>query len=125
MGLWNKFISISLIKEIVSTLPKVYENAKNFWIGKNVAVIGPTASGKDAMFARLRNEEISSEHHQTRQPEKISNFLFEYTLPDGRTISFTFKKCQNVGGEKEHKESYWKDACNNADIIFYILYFRH
>lgn len=121
MSFWKKFISITLVKDILNYLPKAYEKAKSYWVGKNIAVIGPTASGKDAMFARLRNEEISTEHHQTRQPEKLPNFPFIYTLPDGTTINFTFKKCQNVGGEKEHKEFYWKEACHNADIIFYLI----
>jgi len=122
MASWfSKLISVSVIKDIIKIFPDGWNKTREWWRGKNIAIIGATASGKDAMFNMLRNEEISNEHNQTRGLNNLSNFKLVHKLPNGDVIDFQLKKCKNVGGEEDQRDDFWYDACNKSDIIFYLI----
>ena len=121
MAWYSKFITATVIKNIILVLPQTLKTAKEWWRGKNIAIIGATASGKNAMFDMLRGNKISEEHNQTRGIEKLDTFKLSYALPNDK-INFTLKKCKNVGGEEDQRElGNWKDACKDSDIIFYLI----
>jgi hypothetical protein len=43
-------------------LVRLVKGVIDWWSGKKIAVIGPTASGKDSFLARLQNREIPEVH---------------------------------------------------------------
>lgn len=63
MAWYSKFITATVIKNIILVLPQTLKTAKEWWRGKNIAIIGATASGKNAMFDMLRGNKISEEHN--------------------------------------------------------------
>lgn len=95
--------------------------ARNWWNGKKIAVLGPTAAGKNSLYNRLRGQPIPSEHAQTRGAEKVENFKFSFPLPDGTKFSISCKGALNVGGERDERNRYWLSACEGADVVFYML----
>lgn len=98
-----------------------YESLIKWWSGKCIAIIGPTASGKNSLFNRLQCLDAPSEHIQTRGAEKVGTFKFNWTLPDKTRISFKSKRSINVGGETDERDRYWMESCKNSDVIFYIV----
>lgn len=92
-----------------------------YWKGKSIAIIGPTASGKDHMFSNLRNEDPPNEYNKTRSSESVDTFDIEWPLPDAPDVEFKCRKSMNVGGEIDQRERFWLQACKNADIIFYLV----
>jgi len=107
----------SLIDGIRKLAPKI----RDWWNGKKIAIIGPTAVGKDCLYCRLQDKPIPDKHNQTKEAEKVPSFPFRKTLPSGKEFSVTFKRCINVGGEVEQRKRYWLDCCTNADVIFYMF----
>lgn len=96
-------------------------NLVKFWKGKSIAIIGPTASGKDHMYSNLRNEDPPKEYNNTQVSEKKETFDIIWPLPDAPDVEFKCRKSMNVGGEIEQRERFWLQACENADIIFYLV----
>jgi len=105
------------IKDFFSHLGK---KAIKWWNGKKVAVIGPPAVGKDSLFHRLKREPLPEKPHSTKGAEKQKPFHFKRTLPNGKTFSVMFKRCINVGGEKEQTR-HWMEACRESDVIFFMM----
>lgn len=95
--------------------------ARNWWNGKKIAVLGPTAAGKTSLYNRLRGQPIPAEHAQTRGAEKIETFKFSFPLPDRTTFSISCKGAVSVGGERDERNRYWLGACAGADVVFYML----
>lgn len=119
-GIWGVLMAIGL--ELAKEYgPDIWKNIKAYWRSKNVAILGATNSGKDAFLARLRGEEIPLHHFTTDEPEPISNFKIDYNIGNGETICFHVKEGMNVGGENFQVERYWNDACQDADVIFYLI----
>lgn len=108
-------------KKGLELAPGFFSKVKKWWEGKCIAIIGPTASGKNSFFSRLKNEEIPSEHIQTRSAENVEVFNFKYSLPDKTSIEFKCKNSINIGGEIDERERRWLKACKNADVIFYLI----
>lgn len=102
-------------------LPEVWEFINAKFSGKTVAVIGPTASGKDSLIARLRGREIPEVHINTGAPEKVQKYSISYITPSGEDIKIYVKEGLNVGGEEPDRDDYWEDACKESDFIFYLL----
>jgi hypothetical protein len=105
----------------VEKIPEFYKNIKSWWTGKTIAIIGATASGKNSMYSRLRKEEIPAEHIQTRGAETFTDFPIRWPLPNGDLIDFKCKRSINIGGEIDERERYWLQACEGADVIFYLI----
>jgi len=121
MGWFSKFLTVSVIKSVIQVLPQTIKMTKDWWRGKNIAIIGATASGKNAMFDMLRGKKIIDEHNQTRGVEQLETFKLTYKLPNDE-INFNLKKCKNVGGEEDQRDfGNWKEACKDSDIIFYLI----
>lgn len=110
-------VALAALKEI----PEAFRRVKAWWTGKTIAIIGPTASGKNSMFSRLRKDPIPTEHIQTRGAEKIADFKVSWPLPEGGNVDFNCRRSLNVGGEIDERERYWLQTCEGADVIFYLL----
>lgn len=106
---------------LIEKLPEFYKKIKSWWNGKTIAIIGATASGKNSMFSRLRKEPIPAEHIQTRGAEKVTDFKVSWPLPNGEHVDFKCKRSINIGGEIDERERYWLQACQGADVIFYLI----
>lgn len=121
MAWFSKFLTVAVLKSVVQILPQTVKATKEWWRGKNIAIIGATASGKNAMFDMLQGKKVSEEHNQTRGVQDLETFKLSYALPNDK-INFTLKKCKNVGGEEDQRElGNWKEACKDSDIIFYLI----
>lgn len=119
-GIWGVLMAIGLelAKEYA---PVIWKNIKAYWDRKNIAILGATYSGKDAFLARLRGKEIPLEYDNTVESERISSFQIDYNIGSGETICFHVKEGVNVGGESDDVEICWNDACQDADVIFYLI----
>ncbi|MBR8279051.1 Rab family GTPase [Burkholderia vietnamiensis] len=106
---------------VLGKIPEWLAAAKDWWNGKTIAIIGPTASGKNSMFSRLRHQPIPTEHVQTRGAEKVENFNVKWTLAGNESVDFKCKRAVNIGGEVDERDRYWCQACEEADVIFYLL----
>lgn len=111
----------SLSKDTLKTIPDAYKRLRSWWNGKCIAVIGPTASGKNSMYSKLKREKAPTEYIQTRGAEEVGTFKFIWPLPDKSTIEFQCKRSINVGGEVDERERYWLQSCTGADVIFYLV----
>lgn len=114
-------IITTVIREVAKIAPDIAEKLKNWWNGKCIAVIGPTASGKNSLFNKLKRQDAPLEHIQTRGAEEVGTFDFDWPLPDKSKIEFKCKRSINVGGEIDERERYWLKSCEDADVIFYLV----
>lgn len=101
---------------------RLVEGAKRWWSGKKIAVIGPTASGKDSFLARLQGKPIPTAHSPSAK-EAVKTFRVKFTLATHETIDFRCKGVTNIGGETEDRDapSGWLSVCRDADIVFYMM----
>jgi tRNA U34 5-carboxymethylaminomethyl modifying GTPase MnmE/TrmE len=124
-GFLLKIAGIPVLKEIVSSVidarKEIWERIVHFWSGKSIAIIGPTATGKNSMFSKLKGEPPPIEYIQTRGAEKIDDFPFLWKLPNKSEIKFKCKRSINVGGEVDERERNWLKSCKGADVIFYLV----
>jgi GTPase Era involved in 16S rRNA processing len=102
---------------------RLVRGALVWWSGKKIAVIGPTASGKDSFLARLQNKEIPEVHSNSAAGEKIKSFKVKLTLSDNQVIDITCKGMINIGGEADYRDmpSGWLSVCKGADVVFYMM----
>src|ERR1022692_2814595 len=100
---------------------RLVKGAFLWWSGKKIAVIGPTASGKDSFLARLQNREIPQVHSNSTTGEKVKSFSVKLALSNRQVIDITCKGVINIGGESDYRDtpSGWLAACIDADVIFY------
>lgn len=127
-NMWKKLLigaCVAVIKAIgqaaMKMAPEVLKNIKNWWTGKNIAIIGATASGKNSLFSKLQRKDPPSEHIQTRGADEVGTFKFQWPLPDRSKIEFYCRRSINVGGEIDERERYWLQSCAHADVIFYLV----
>lgn len=106
---------------VIEKIPEYCRRIKFKLTGKTIAIIGPTASGKNSMFSRLENKPIPTEHIQTRGAEKVTSFDITWPLPNGEHVDFKCKRSVNIGGEIDERDRYWLQACEGADVIFYLI----
>lgn len=114
-------IVLTAARQLTKAAPEILSKVKNWWNGKCIAIIGPTASGKNSLFSKLKREEAPTEHIQTRGSEEVGTFNFKWPLPDRTKIDFKCKRSVNVGGEIDERERYWLSSCKDADVIFYLV----
>jgi len=106
-------------KHIVRMVKRVID----WWSGKKIAVIGPTASGKDSFLARLQSQEIPRIHSNSPMGEKVKSFRVNLVLSNRQAIDITCKGVINIGGETDYRDapSGWLTVCKDADVIFYMM----
>src|ERR1022692_3090320 len=80
-------------------LARLVKGAIDWWSGKKIAVIGPTASGKDSFLARLQNREIPLVHSNSPMGETVTSFSVKLALSKHQVIDITCKGVINIGGE--------------------------
>lgn len=114
---WAKIVGPHVIDWLNQIRPQVRE----WWHGKKIAIIGPTAVGKNSFYLRLQGLPIPRKHINTKALEDVPKFKFRRVLPDGRKFEIKVNRSRNVGGEKEQRDRFWLDACKEADVIFYML----
>ena len=102
---------------------RLVRGALTWWSGKKIAVIGPTASGKDSFLARLQNKGIPEVHSNSAMGEKIKSFKVNLILSDRQVIDITCKGMVNIGGEADYRDmpSGWLSVCKGADVVFYMM----
>ena len=102
---------------------RMLKGALDWWSGKKIAVIGPTASGKDSFLARLRNQEIPPVHSNSTIGEKVKSFPVKMVLSNRQVVDITCKGVINIGGETDYRDdpSGWLAVCQDADVIFYVM----
>src|SRR5665811_714532 len=109
-----------LLTSIMSTnkqVRRLVKAARNWWTGKKIAVIGPTASGKDSFLARLQNREIPKVHSNSPMGERVKSFRVKLTLSHHKAIDIYCKGVINIGGETDYRDapSGWLAVCKDAD----------
>jgi hypothetical protein len=107
---------VAIFKILLKLMPIIID-----WLnGKKIAIVGPTAAGKNSLYHRLKGEPVPKRHIQTRGTEKVKRFTLKMTLGDGKPFKLRCRRALNVGGEVDERERNWFVACNKADVIFYI-----
>ena len=102
---------------------RLAKGTRDWWSGKKIAVIGPTASGKDSFLARLQNREIPEIHANSPMGEKVKSFRVKLALAADQTVDITCKGVINIGGETDYRDtpSGWLSVCKGADVVFYVM----
>lgn len=114
------WLAKEILVKVTEKAPDLLSKMKAWWQGKTIAIIGPTASGKNSLFDRVRNQPAPNQHIQTRGAEEVGNFNFTWAKGEGG-IDFKCKRSLNVGGEVDERERFWGQACAGSDVIFYLV----
>ena len=117
------FLLLATAPGIGRHLTRLVKWAIDWWSGKKIAVIGPTASGKDSFLARLQNQEIPRVHSNSTMGERIKSFDVKLALSNRQVIDITCKGVINIGGEADYRDapSGWLSVCKDADVVFYVM----
>jgi len=78
------FLLLTSLPEAGKQLSRLVKGTLDWWSGKKIAVIGPTASGKDSFLARLRNQEIPRVHANSTMGETVESFPVKLALTNRR-----------------------------------------
>jgi hypothetical protein len=117
------FLLLASVPGARKRVVRMVKGARDWWSGKKIAVIGPTASGKDSFLARLQNREIPEVHSNSPMGEKIRSFRVKLALSHRQVIDITCKGVINIGGETDYRDapSGWLSVCKDADVVFYVM----
>jgi hypothetical protein len=117
------FLMLTSFPGVGEHLVRLVKGALDWWSGKTIAVIGPTASGKDSFLARLQNQEIPQIHSNSPMGEKIRSFDVKLALSNRKVVDITCKGVINIGGETDYRDtpSGWLSVCKDADVVFYMM----
>ena len=117
------FLLLTSFPGVGEHIVRLAKGALEWWSGKKIAVIGPTASGKDSFLARLRNREIPEIHSNSPMGEKIRSFDVKLALSNRQVVDITCKGVINIGGETDYRDapSGWLSVCKDADVVFYMM----
>jgi hypothetical protein len=117
------FLLLTSFPGVGEHIVRLVKGALEWWSGKKIAVIGPTASGKDSFLARLRNREIPEIHSNSPMGEKIRSFDVKLALSNRQVVDITCKGVINIGGETDYRDapSGWLSVCKDADVVFYMM----
>jgi hypothetical protein len=117
------FMLLASAPGIATHVTRLVKGMLAWWSGKKIAVIGPTASGKDSFLARLQNREIPAVHSNSAMGEKVKSFPVKLALSNRRVIDITCKGVINIGGEADYRDapSGWLSVCEDADVVFYVM----
>ena len=102
---------------------RLLTGARQWWSGKKIAVIGPTASGKDSFLARLRGKRIPTVHASSSMGEAVAAFRVRLTLASQQAVDIRCKGVINTGGETAYRDAPggWLLVCRDADVVFYLM----
>lgn len=115
------FISKEIYGLVKKEGPKFWANCQKWLNGKTIAIIGATASGKNSMFSQLQKESPPAEYMQTKAAEKVKSFKINRSIGNDCTVNFKCKNSFNIPGESDERIRSWKQACEKADFIFYLI----
>ena len=123
LTVFRVFLLLAASPGIEKHFVRLLKGARDWWSGKKIAVIGPTASGKDSFLARLQNREIPEVHSNSPMGEKVRSFRVKLTLSNHQVIDITCKGVINIGGEADYRDapSGWLSVCADADVVFYVM----
>jgi hypothetical protein len=123
MTVLRVFLLLASVPGARKNAVRLVKAAREWWSGKKIAVIGPTASGKDSFLARLQNLEIPEVHSNSPMGEKVKSFPVHLALSNHRIIDITCKGVINIGGETDYRDapSGWLAVCADADVVFYVM----
>jgi hypothetical protein len=123
LAIFRAFLLLASFPDIEKHVARLVKAAIDWWSGKKIAVIGPTAAGKDSFLARLQNQEIPRIHSNSPMGEKVKSFRVKLALSHHRVIDITCKGVINVGGETDYRDAPagWLAVCRDADVIFYVM----
>jgi len=117
------FLLLTSLPETRRHLARLVKGAVDWWQGKKIAVIGPTAAGKDSYLARLQNQEIPLVHSNSAIGEKVKTFDVKLALASHQVVDITCKGVINIGGETDYRDdpSGWLAVCEDSDVVFYVM----
>jgi len=117
------FLLLATFSGTQRQVSRAVRGVRSWWSGKKIAVIGPTASGKDSFLARLRDREIPELHASSPIGEKVKSFKVKLALSHGQAIDISCKGVINTGGDPEFRDDAagWRAVCQDADVIFYVM----
>jgi len=117
------FLLLTSLPETRRHLARLVKGAVDWWQGKKIAVIGPTAAGKDSFLARLQNQEIPLVHSNSAIGEKVKTFDVKLALASHQVVDITCKGVINIGGETDYRDdpSGWLAVCEDSDVVFYVM----
>jgi len=117
------FLLLASAPGIEKHLTRLVKGALDWWEGKKIAVVGPTAAGKDSFLARLQNREIPQVHSNSAMGEKVKSFPVKLVLSNRQVVDITCKGVINIGGETDYRDdpSGWLAVCKDADVVFYVM----
>jgi len=120
---FRAFLMLTSFPGIGEDLVRLVKGALDWWSGKKIAVIGPTASGKDSFLSRLQNQEIPLVHSNSTMGETVKSFDVKLALSNRQVINITCKGVINIGGEADYRDapSGWLSVCKDADVVFYVM----
>src|ERR1019366_1621182 len=120
---FRAFLFLTSFPGIEKHFVRLVRGALDWWSGKKIAVIGPTASGKDSFLARLQNREIPRVHSNSPMGEKVKSFRVKLALSNHQVIDVTCKGVINIGGETDYRDAPagWLAVCKDADVVFYVM----
>lgn len=120
---FHVFLLLASAPGIQKHVTRLVKGALDWWSGKKIAVIGPTASGKDSFLARLQDHEIPQVHSNSAMGEKVKSFPVKLALSNRRVVDITCKGVINIGGEVDYRDapSGWLSVCKDADVVFYVM----
>lgn len=117
------FLLLMSLPEASKHVARMVRGAIDWWSGKKIAVIGPTASGKDSFLARLQNRNIPRVHANSAMGEIVKSFPVKLALSNRQVVDITCKGVVNIGGETDYRDdpSGWLAVCEDADVVFYVM----
>jgi hypothetical protein len=120
---FRAFLLLASFPGIEKHFVRLVKGALAWWSGKKIAVIGPTASGKDSFLARLQNRVIPQVHSNSPMGEKVNSFKVKLALSRHQVVDITCKGVINIGGETDYRDapSGWLAVCKDADVVFYVM----
>lgn len=123
LTVFRAFLFLASSPGIERHFVRLVKGALDWWSGKRIAVIGPTASGKDSFLSRLQNREIPEVHSNSPMGEKVKSFRVKLALSNHQVIDITCKGVINIGGETDYRDapSGWLSVCADADVVFYMM----
>lgn len=117
------FLLLAATPGIEKHITRLVKAALDWWSGKKIAVIGPTAAGKDSFLARLQNRDIPLVHANSAMGEKVRSFKVKLALSSRQVVDITCKGVINIGGEADYRDdpAGWLLVCKDADVVFYVM----
>ena len=117
------FLLLATFSGTQRQVSRAVRGVRSWWSGKKIAVIGPTASGKDSFLARLQSKDIPEVHANSPIGEKVRTFRVKLALAHHQVVDIFCRGVINIGGETDFRDAPggWLAVCKDADVIFYMM----